>query len=154
MATFESILAMMLGHLLNAHLEKSRHGIVLGESGSLWILPKKMRMPDVSFISMDRFPGRKLPQDRVYRVAPDLAVEVLSEGNTEAEMNLKLDEYFQAGVRLVWYIDPCARSARIYTGRDQEEVIDENGILDGREVLPGFQLRLGELFDRVPGGCN
>jgi Uma2 family endonuclease len=154
MAGFESILAGILIHLLNAYLESNPRGVVLGESGSLWILPKKMRIPDVSFISMDRFPGRKLPKERVYRVAPDLAVEVLSEGNTEGEMNLKLDEYFEAGVQLVWYIDPRTRSARIYTARDQVEIIDENGLLDGGDILPGFQIRLGELFARIPGGTD
>jgi Uma2 family endonuclease len=109
-----------------------------------------MRYPDVSFISWDRFPNRKLPEAAVYEVAPDLAVEILSKGNTEGEMNLKLREYFEAGVRLVWYIDPPTRTARIFTAVDQVQTIDENGLFDGRDVLPGFQLRLGELFDRVP----
>jgi Uma2 family endonuclease len=113
-----------------------------------------MRIPDVSFISWDRFPGRKLPKDRVFRVAPDLAVEFISQGNTKGEMNLKLDEYFAAGVRLVWYIDPRTRTAQVYTARDRAETIGESGLLDGRDVLPGFQLRLGELFERVPGGAD
>jgi Uma2 family endonuclease len=108
-------------------------------------------MPDVAFISLDRFPGRKLPKERVYRVAPDLAVEILSDSNTEGEMRLKLDEYFEAGVRLVWYIDPPTRTSRVYTSREDVEMIDESGFLDGRDVLPGFRLRLGELFERVPG---
>ena len=64
-------------------------------------------------------------------------------------MNLKLDEYFEAGVRLVWYIDPRSRTARIYTSRQDSKTIDETGSFDGGEVLPGFQLRLGELFERA-----
>ncbi len=55
-----------------------------------------MRIPDVSFISWDKFPNRKLPRDRVFAVVPDLAIEILSEGNTPQEMELKLDEYFRA----------------------------------------------------------
>jgi Uma2 family endonuclease len=90
----------------------------------------------------------------VFRVAPDLAVEIISEGNTEGEMNLKLDEYFAAGVRLVWYIDPGTRSAQIYTAREQSETIGQSGVLDGRDVLPGFQLVLGELFARVPASAD
>jgi Uma2 family endonuclease len=154
MATFESALAMILGHLIQSYLEKNRIGIVFGEGGALRILPKKMRIPDVSFISWNRFPGRKLPTDRVFRVAPDVAVEIISEENTEGEMNLKLDEYFTAGVRLVWYIDPRTRSAKLYTARDQAETIDETSLLDGRDVLPGFQLRLRELFERVPASAE
>ena len=150
LASYESILACMLIYLVNSYLEKRPLGVATGESGQLRILPAKMRIPDVAFISWDRFPGRKLPKDRVYRVVPDLAVEILSEGNTEGEMNLKLDEYFQAGVRLVWYIDPRSRTARIYTDLSRLDTIDTNGLLDGRDVLPCFQLRLGELFERVP----
>jgi Uma2 family endonuclease len=64
-------------------------------------------------------------------------------------MNLKLREYFEAGVRLVWYIDPRSHTAQIFTAVDQSTTIDENGLLEGRDVLPGFQLRLGELFERA-----
>jgi Uma2 family endonuclease len=149
MSSYESFLAMMLGHLLNTFLENSNYGMILGEAGQLRILPTKMRVPDVAFIRWDRFPGGKLPEERVYKVAPDLAVEILSEGNTPQEMEKKLDEYFEAGVRLVWYIDARTRTAAIYTARNQKEAIDESGILDGGEVLPGFQLRLGELFERA-----
>jgi Uma2 family endonuclease len=150
MASYESLLAGLLITLLNVYLEKNPLGIALGPDGTLRILPSKTRAPAVSFIAWERFPGRKLPKDKVYRVAPDLAVEILSEGNPEGEMNLKLDEYFQAGVRLVWYIDPRTRTARIFTASNQVEPIDAQGMLRGRDVLPGFELRLGELFDRVP----
>jgi Uma2 family endonuclease len=108
-----------------------------------------MRIPDVAFIRWERFPDGRLSKDRVCKVAPDLAVEILSEGNTIKEMEQKLAEYFTAGVRLVWYIDPRIRSANIYTGPEQVTTIDENGLLEGCDVLPGFTLRLGELFDRA-----
>ena len=149
MSSYESILAMMLGYRLHEYLEKNDRGVLLGEAGQLWILPTKMRVPDVAFVSWDRFPGGKLPTDRVYKIAPDLAVEILSEGNTPQEMEQKLDEYFQAGVRLVWYIDARTRTARLYTSREQMQSIDENGSLEGGDVLPGFKLRLGELFERA-----
>jgi Uma2 family endonuclease len=64
-------------------------------------------------------------------------------------MELKLRENFEAEVRLVWYIDPRSRTARIYCGLDQFETIDANGMLEGHDVLPGFQVRLGELFERA-----
>lgn len=150
MASFESLLACTLIHWLSGFLDKNPLGVVLGEGGALKILPRRMRIPDVSFIRWERFPHRKLPRDRVFRVAPDLAVEILSEGNTEGEMGIKVGEYFRAGVRLVWLIDPEARSARVYIGVDQCDVLDENGVLDGRDVLPGFQFRLRDLIDAVP----
>jgi Uma2 family endonuclease len=149
MASFEGFLASILIYLLNAYLERNRLGIVMGANSPLWILPKRMRIPDVSFITWDRFPDGKLPKQRVYRVAPDLAVEILSKGNTKSEMELKLREYFEAGVRLVWYIDARSRTAQIFTAVDQFRTIDTNGLLEGGDVLPGFQLRLGELFERA-----
>lgn len=149
MSSYESLLAMMLGFLLQEFLEKNPLGVILGEAGQLRILPKKMRVPDVAFIGWHRFPDQELPNDRVYRVAPDLAVDFLSEGNTPREMERKLDEYFEAGVRLVWYIDPRSRTATVYTARNQATTIDVDGVLSGGEVLPGFTLRLGELFERT-----
>ena len=108
-----------------------------------------MRVPDLSFIGWDRFPGGQLPEDRVCQVAPDLIVEILSKGNTQLEMEQKLNDYFEARVRLVWYIDPRSRTASVYTARQQMTTIDSSGYFDGGGVLPGFKLRLGELFERA-----
>ena len=107
--------------------------------------------PDVSFICWERFPDAKAPKAAIYSVAPDLAVEILSEGNTPQEMARKLREYFQAGVRLVWYIEPQSRTARAYTAEHDWTEISANGLLLGGDVLPGFELPLAQLFDRVEG---
>jgi len=82
-------------------------------------------------------------------MAPNLAVEILSEGNTPGEMERKLRDYFAAGVRLVWYIDPRSHTARTYTTPDKCEVLTEQGILSGGDVLPGFELSLAELFAEI-----
>ena len=149
MSTYESFLAAVLGHILNEFLDRQPLGMTTGADGQLQILPSRMRIPDLAFIRWDQFPGGKLPDDSVYKIAPDLAVEILSKGNPRREMEIKLDEYFQAGVRLVWYIDPRTRTAQVYTARDKCANIDETGVLDGGDVLPGFRLRLGELFERA-----
>lgn len=151
MASYKSLLGGMLVTLINIYLQSNPLGIVLPGDGPLRILPTRMRMPDVSFIRWERFPGRKLPTNqRVYRVVPDLVVEILSAGNTRGEMDLKLSEYRRAGVPLIWYIDPHARSAVIYTADGRSGSIDEGGSLDGRDVLPGFTLILRDLFNRFP----
>jgi Uma2 family endonuclease len=147
MGSYESLLAGLLIHRLNGHIDQNDRGIVLAPDGALRILPSRMRIPDVSFISWDRFPSRKLPRDRVYRVAPNLAVEIFSEGNTDQEMEIKLDEYRRAGVELIWFIDPESRSATIHRPDGGAERLDENGVLDGGVVLPGFRLALRELLD-------
>ncbi len=151
MGYYESLLAAILIRLLGDFVEKHNLGIVLGEAGTLKILPKQVRIPDVSFIGWERFPGHRLPPEPIPAVAPDLAVEVLSEGNTPGEMQRKLRDYFQAGVRMVWYLDPKTRSVEVYTAPDRRVVVDERGTLDGGDVLPGFQLPLAELFARAEG---
>jgi Uma2 family endonuclease len=64
-------------------------------------------------------------------------------------MHQKLDEYFEARVRLVWYIDPRPRTASIYTARQPVTTIDCSGYLEGGDVLPEIKLRLGGLFERA-----
>ena len=78
MSYYESILAMFLGQIMNNYLEKNNWGIVSGPDGQIRLLPAQMRVPDLAFINWNRFPDRKLPKDRVCRVAPDLAVDVCS----------------------------------------------------------------------------
>jgi Uma2 family endonuclease len=77
-------------------------------------------------------------------------VEVLSKGNTPKEIQRKLKEYFLAGTRLVWVVDPRQRHVRVYTAPDRFVVLTEADTLDGGDVLPGFQLPLRELFALVP----
>jgi Uma2 family endonuclease len=79
-------------------------------------------------------------------VVPDLAVEVVNEGNTAGEMARKRHEYFATGVQLVWLVDPRTRTVEVYTAPDQLTLLHEEQTLDGSTVLPGFTLSLRELF--------
>jgi Uma2 family endonuclease len=110
------------------------------------LFPGLVRIPDVAFASWDRFPERRVPSVPIPDLAPDLAVEVLSQSNTADEMARKRREHFAAGVRLVWMIDPRTRTATVFTGPDQSTALDESQALDGGDVLPGFLLPLRELF--------
>jgi len=151
MGYIESLLAMAIGEFLRRFVRDRKLGIVLGPDGTLRILPRQVRIPDVCFLSWERFPGGKLPQTPIPAVAPDLAVEVLSEGNTEVEMRRKLQDYFTAGVRLVWYVDLRTRTTAVYTSPEQSTVLGEGDVLTGGDVLPGFELSLRELFAEVDG---
>ena len=151
MASVESMLAAALIYFIYRYLDLRNLGTVLAPDGLLKILPKQIRAPDVSFIRWERFPGGQPPKAAIFSVAPDLAVEILSEGNTEAEMDRKLRDYFQAGVRLVWYIEPKTRTAKAYTAVDVWTEIGPHDSLLGGEVLPGFELPLAQLFARVEG---
>lgn len=112
----------------------------------LRLAPGLVRIPDVSFVSFERLPERKVPREPIARLVPDLAVEVLSASNTHQEMERKLRDYFTAGVRLVWFVDPPARTVTVFTAPEQSRLLHESDVLDGGEVLPGFTLPLVELF--------
>jgi Uma2 family endonuclease len=144
----ESRLAVELSYLVNCCLERQDLGICVGADGMMRIAPSLVRIPDMSFISWDRLPGRESPRDAIPDLAPDLAVEVLSEGNTKQEMDRQVREYFEAGVILVWLIDPRKRTARVFSSVGKSARVRADQTLDGGAVLPGFVLRLSDLLDR------
>jgi Putative restriction endonuclease len=76
-------------------------------------------------------------------------VEALSEGNTSKEMARKLDEDFNAGVRVVWNVDLKKRTVRVYTSRERSILLHEKDTLDGGDVLPGFTLSIREWFAKA-----
>lgn len=149
MGQYESRLAHLIGHFIEDYLEEQDRGICYGADALLRIVPPQIRLPDVSFVSWDKLPNRELPAEAIADLVPDLAAEVLSEGNTPREMEKKRREYFQGGTRLVWEIDPQRRTARVYTGPDQFQEIGPDGTLEGGDVLPGFTLSLKRLFTRA-----
>jgi Uma2 family endonuclease len=146
---YESRLALLLGHFLEAFLATHDLGIVLGADAALRLMPGRIRIPDLAFVGWNHFPGRLLPSERIPDLVPDLAVEVMSESNTESEMAHKLREYFAAGVQLVWYVYPENRTVSVYTSPTAVQVITESETLDGGSVLPGFQLPIQEWFQRA-----
>jgi Uma2 family endonuclease len=105
-----------------------------------------VRIPDLSFVSAERLKAAGGVRQAIPSLIPDLAIEVLRTSNRPAEMRLKRGEYFGAGVRLVWIIDPKRRVADVYTSADARERINPEGMLRGLDVLPGFEIRLSELF--------
>jgi Uma2 family endonuclease len=154
MGFMESALAVILGGKLGSFAEEHDLGLVAGTDGTLRLMPRLVRIPDVSFISWQQLPDRVYPSEPVPELYPDLAVEVLSEGNTPGEMARKLKEYFLAGTRLVWLVDPGTRTVRVHTAPDQFTTLTESDTLDGGDVLPGFTLPLRLLFARVPSAAH
>lgn len=144
--TYESYLAAVLVRLLGNFNADADLGIVLGADGMLRLAPGLVRIPDASFISWDRLPQRRIPSQAIADVVPDLAVEVISSSNTREEMDRKLREYFQSGVRLVWYVYPDSREVHVYNQPSASEVVVESKSLDGGAVLPAFRLPLKSLF--------
>lgn len=142
----ESILAAALIEMLRRFVRPRRLGIITGPDGTLELFPNLVRLPDVAFISWKRLPGRKVPKEAVPALAPDLAVEVLSKGNTRREMARKRKEYFEAGVRLVWIVDHVKRTVTVYTSATELTILTDAHTLDGGDVLPEFSVPVKDIF--------
>jgi Uma2 family endonuclease len=142
----ESFLTFALGRILGTFVKAHKLGLLTGPDGALRLFRGIVRAPDIAFVSWKKLPNRKVPSEPIPHLAPDLAIEVLSKGNTKKEMARKRREYFKAGVQLVWEIDPVKRQAVVYTSPKEGKVIDEGQALTGDDVLPGFSLPLADLF--------
>jgi Uma2 family endonuclease len=148
--SWEGLVAVNLIFLLKSYLAKNRLGVVFADASPMRMKIGRVRLPDVSYFSYGRLPKTL---DPVFAESPDLAVEVLSEGNTDKEMNQKLIEYFQSGTRLVWFIDPRPRTVAVYHRPGKPTtVLTEQSTLDGEDLLPGLTIAVAELFSDVPRG--
>ena len=137
----ESLLACALISLIRAFVIPRKLGLVSGEAGTIQLLSGLIRVPDVAFISWSRFPGGRVPDEPMPRIAPDLVIEVLSKGNTKAEMRRKRREYFEAGVDVVWEVDPEKRTAAVYhRGQSKPVLHDQTQTIecssDSRRIPP------------------
>ena len=146
---WEALIAMNLALKLGTYVQATGAGAVSGGDATLRMASSnRIRLPDLSFISAERLPKTREP---VPTVAPDLAVEVLSEGNTAAEMDQKLREYFQSGTRLAWFIDPRKRTVTVYHSAEAPTcVLTEADTLAGEQVVRGFAMPVADLFHNVP----
>lgn len=140
------LVCVRLSSLLYAFVKERKLGHVFDSSTGFRLPGGNIRLPDVAFVALGRFDGERTPED-FPDLAPDLAVEVLSPGDRSRDVLDKIGEYLQAGVRLVWVIDPKERTAAIYRSLTQVRMVDANDFLDGDDVLPGFRRRLAEVLD-------
>jgi Uma2 family endonuclease len=80
------------------------------------------------------------------KVPPDLAVEVLSPNDLAYEVDRKVAEYFSAGVRLIWIVNPETRSVTIYRPDGTASKLNDRDTLEGEDVLPGFRCPVRDFF--------
>jgi Uma2 family endonuclease len=146
MGYWESILASKFIWHLENYSRSHRPGLIAAPDGLVQLIPKLVRGPDVSFVYRDKVDVSKRPRPPIPLLVPDLVVEILSASNTRREMERKLGEYLSAGVRLIWYVDPEERVVDVYAGSPTARRLTTSDTLDGGDVLPGFTLKLAELF--------
>lgn len=136
-------LAVPLGYFV-----KSRRlgKVYLAETGfKLRSNPDTVRAPDIAFIRQERV--EQAESVTGYWVgAPDLAVEVVSPGDTAKEIDTKVSEWLEAGARLVWVVNPKPKTVTVYRTPGDIEVLTEKDTLAGGEVVQGFQIPVAEIF--------
>ena len=144
----ESQIAMWLGMALGSFIYPRRLGYLAGEAGTLKMKSGRVRLPDLSFVSVDDVPGGVVPNEPIPELPPTLAVEIISKSNTVGEMRQKTQEYFDSGARLVWLIYPNTKSVAVFESASAEpaRVLGENDVLDGGRALPGFTIPVAEIF--------
>ena len=107
--------------------------------------PDTVRAPDVAFIHRDHLPEHD-PPEAYWPGAPDLAVEVLSPGDTQREVDDKVEAWLAAGAAQVWEVNPGDETVTVHRGPNDAEVLGENDTLDGGEAVPGFRCHVSEFF--------
>lgn len=138
-----TVTAMRIGTFMNNFVIPRDLGYVTGADGSFKLAPKRVRLPDVGFISKERLAA--LPKR--FDLAPDLAVEVVS---PDEDILKKAREYLHAGTRMVWAVYTEDRIVYVMTLGERDAIVSlpygEGDTLDGGDVLPGFTLPVRDIF--------
>ena len=140
-------LTVRIGTLLEVYARPRHLGVVCGaETG--FILerdPDTVRGPDVSFVRQDRIPPEGEPEG-YWPFAPDLAVEIISPNDRYREVEEKVEDYLKAGVRLVWIVNPGARTITVHRLPPAVHILRIGDRLTGEDVIPGFEAAVSEVF--------
>jgi len=151
MSAYATWLASRLHIRLGLYAEDKGLGMAVTEM--LFVLDAEhnlRRRPDVAFVSTARWPlDRALPMTGDWDVVPDLAVEVISPNDVFKDVLAKVREYFHYGVQAVWVIAPEEQQVYVYDAPTHVHILTEQDELTGGEVVPGFRMPLGHLFQHA-----
>ncbi len=140
------MIAATITRLLGTHVRANRLGIVFGEAGFIVRRgPDTVRAPDAAFIRADRVPPTGPPKT-FWETAPDLVVEVVSPNDTPAEVQAKIHNWIEAGVRLAWVVYPSSHRVVVVRSLQAREELTEEDVLSGEDVVPGFECPVHEIF--------
>jgi Uma2 family endonuclease len=140
-----SNLAARVTGFLFIHLTQNDIGYLTSSDGGYMVSGERY-IPDVGFISYKRQPTLDY-YDGYIQNAPDLAVEVLSPGNEDDDMAIKIANYLAAKT-LVWLLKPLQKQVVVFRFGQPAQVLGIDGILDGGDVLPGFSVKVADIFNK------
>ena len=139
---------VLVSHYLVGHVLANRLGKVYGSNRAFVTgpdSPATSRLPDVSFVSNARLNRPEL-HGMLYDGAPDLAIEVVSPGNSAAEIARKVAEYLAAGSKAVWVINLARRMLTVHLPDAAPQTLTERDSIDGGDYLPGFTCAVADLL--------
>ncbi|MGK7935796.1 MAG: Uma2 family endonuclease [Xenococcaceae cyanobacterium] len=122
------------------------------DSSTIFVLPNgARRSPDVSWVQLERWNRlTQAQQDGFPPIVPDFVIELVSPSDLKnqryEDLQAKMQEYLDNGVRLGWLIEPSAKTVEIYRIGQQVEIVNNPQTLSGEDILPGFVLNLSEIF--------
>jgi len=131
--------------LLDNYVYPRKLGEIFGPDLGYALTPHRVRAPDVSFVSAKKLIAYGNPQEFA-KLVPDLAVEVISPEVKYSYLQRKIRDYFEAGVRLLWIVDPEMQTVTVYHSRVDLRILTAADALSGEEVLPDFSCSVAELF--------
>ncbi len=139
-------IVLRLAHHIQSFLEEIDHAEAFVETGFILARdPDIVCGPDLSVVLRSRLEGINWSRG-FFPGAPDLAVEVVSPGDTHDEVADKVEDYLALGVRLVWVVRPTRRTVAVHRLGEAVRILTGDDALDGGDILPGFTLRLTKLF--------
>lgn len=146
-STYHGVIAAKVTYILGAFVYPNALGSLIGQDTGFKIAadPDTVRAPDVAFVSSARTSA--IGPRGYAALAPDLVVEIVSPGDRRGELLAKVGDWLDAGVRLVWVIDPGRREAHVHRRDGGVAVVTAVDSIDGEDVLPGFSCQLSELLD-------
>lgn len=127
---------------------KNNSGVTFDSSTGFKLSNSATRSPDVSWIESSRW--NSLPKELQRKFAPidpDFVIELMSPTDDMSELQQKMVEYIDCGVKLGWLINPDEKIVEIYRQGQDKEVLDNPQTLSGEEVMPNLTVDLSEIFD-------
>jgi Uma2 family endonuclease len=136
---------MAIGAAVAVHVGRLGLGtVVAAETGFLLARdPDTVRAPDFAFLRKSRPAG---PARGYYPGAPDLVVEVLSPDDRPGYVRERVAEWIEAGTLEVWVVDPQSRTIVVHEAGELPQLFDESGVVRRRDLLPGFELPVRDIF--------
>ncbi len=122
------------------------------DSSTVFILPNGARKsPDVSWVRLELWDSLTPQEKRGFPpLVPDFVIELVSPSDLKnqryEDLQAKMQEYLNNGVKLGWLIEPSGKTVEIYRSQQQVEILNNPQTLSGEDVLPGFTLDLSEIF--------